>query len=269
MEITPIVRLISTTEKPLETIFLAFRNCYSHESPEKIWDKILSNEIKPETIEQFIDEKLLIGHDSPLRLPNFVFIIDGVSRAFTAQFNRHTVGIDRLEVSQRYVDFSKGINQIVMPESFKDVPIKDETGLDNEWLEDEWECLLDSVKQFYEKATKAGVPKEDARFALPMGTVSREVVSFSFAALQHFCDLRECLRAQWEIRKVAILLHKEINKYYPLLGKKLGSKCLAHRTGYCKEEYSQYVKCRRSKIRPHKKELFDLLEQRKKEVRKI
>ena len=260
MSIKPRVKLISSTDKPLEVIYTAFRNCYSQLSPEKVWDKILSGDIKPEIISQFIDEKLSTGHNSPLRLPNFVFIIDGVSRALTAQFNRHTIGVDRLEVSQRYVDFSKGINQIVMPESFKGAVSVENTGGymgdPNFNVEKEWDQLIKHIIYFYNSTIKAGVPKEDARFALPMGTVSREVVSFSFEALQHFCDLRECLRSQWEIRKVAILLHKEINKYYPQLGKKLGCKCLSNRVGSCDEEESQYNKCRRSKIRPHRNYLW-------------
>lgn len=147
-----------------------------------------------------------------------------------------------------------------MPESFKKVQIPNKDFGGNDTLEYYWDSLIEQVQEFYELAIKYGIPKEDARFALPMGTVSREVVSFSFEALQHFCDIRECLRAQWEIRKVAILMHKEINKYYPILGKKLGCRCLSNRNGQCNEQYNEYQKCRRSKIRPHRNDLIKLWE---------
>lgn len=100
-DIIPKVRLISATQQPLEVVYAAFRNCYSQKPPEEIWDKILSQEIDPTEIGEFIDEKLSTGHNSPLRLPNFVFIVDGVSRAFTAQFNRHTIGVGREEAEKR------------------------------------------------------------------------------------------------------------------------------------------------------------------------
>lgn len=250
------VKLIAVTEQPTDVIYTAFRNCYSNVPPQEVWESIQNGEIPKDIVDNFIDEKLSTGHNSPLRLVNFVFIVDGVSRAMTAQFNRHMIGIGREEVSQRYVDFSKGLKNFIIPESFNNTMALEDYGYrEGVTVTEAFKEITEVIQEFYEMCVDAGIPKEDARFALPMATTSREVVSFTFEALQHFIDLRTCHRAQWEIRTTANLMLKEVKKAYPVLGKKLGTKCLSHRLGYCDEDYGAYCACKRSKIRPHKKHI--------------
>jgi len=60
-----------------------------------------------------------------------------------------------------------------------------------------------SAREVYRKLIKAGVPRENARFVLPMGVETHIVVTMNARELLHFCRLRNDERAQWEIRELA------------------------------------------------------------------
>jgi len=48
-----------------------------------------------------------------------------------------------------------------------------------------------------------GIPREDARFVLPIGTQTRLVMTANFRELRHIIKLRGSKAAQWEVRQVA------------------------------------------------------------------
>lgn len=253
----PKIILIDAITKSIEVTYNAFKICYSKESVSKSWDDIQNNTIDKEKIKKFINEKLETNHTSPLRLIHFVFGIENVSRAFSAQFNRHVVGVDRNESSQRYIDFTKGIKQFVTPKTFLDCKFEEKGKVVNPIM-DSWDKLQNEIINFYKLCKEYDIPNEDARFALPMGTVTRLVVSFSFEALQHFIKVRSCFCAQWEIREVSNQLLKIMKKEFPVLGRHLGKKCSKNSIGFCDESKETYNKCPMSKTRPHKKDLLEL-----------
>lgn len=242
------VELLGCTKDPIEVIYSAFRICYSKDDAVETWNKMRSGAISKEEMSAFVKEKLGTGHTSPLRQVQFVFAVDNVSRACTAQFNRHHIGVEREEMSQRYVDFNKGINAFVTPPSF----------IENEEVLNRWEKLQNEMIGFYNYCTENGVKKEDARFALPMGTVSREQFSMGFQAMQQFLDVRMCERAQWEIRDMAWQIYKIMKKEFPLLADRLGIKCWENRNLYCDEDYKGYCQCKWQKMRPHRDDLKTL-----------
>ena len=86
------VTLLSTSPRPLESLYAAYRVCYSSDKPEVTWNKILKEEINVTTISKFVNSRLQTGHDSPLRQIQFEFAISGVSRALTHQLVRHSIG---------------------------------------------------------------------------------------------------------------------------------------------------------------------------------
>lgn len=239
------VTLVGSTLAPEAVLYSAFRMCYSTVQAKDLWEKVYSQEITQQEIYAFLKKVLATGHTAPLRQLNFIFVVDNISRAATAQFNRHHIGIERAEMSQRYVDFKKSEGQFITPPTIQKTP---------EVLE-AYAYLLGEVKQFYKFATDKGIPKEDARFGLPMSTVSREQFSMGFQAMQSFLDVRMCSRAQWEIRGMAWQIYKIMRKKYPFLSKYLGPKCWYNRVGYCDELQRDYRACKWSKHRPHKVEL--------------
>ncbi|MCP4751832.1 MAG: FAD-dependent thymidylate synthase [Proteobacteria bacterium] len=242
------VKFLGCSKDPVEVIYSAFRVCYSKDDAVETWSKIQKGEISKETMNTFVKEKLGTGHTSPLRQVQFVFVVDNISRACTAQFNRHHIGVEREEMSQRYVNFTKGINAFITPPSFRKDP---------EVLE-RWTELQKDIVDFYNYSTDQGIKQEDARFALPMGTVSREQFSMGFQAMQQFLDVRMCDRAQWEIRDMSWQIYRIMKKEFPTLTTRLGVKCWENRNLYCDEDYKEHKKCKWSKTRPHKNDLSDL-----------
>ena len=151
-------------------------------------------------------------------------------------------------MSQRYVNFHKGIKAFVTPPSFKERP---------EVLA-RWETLQKDMLSFYDFCTESGIRQEDARFALPMGTVSREQFSMGFQAMQQFLDVRMCERAQWEIREMAWQIYGLMKKAYPQFAKRLGIKCWENRGLACDEDIAAFEACKWSRSRPHKDQLTAL-----------
>ncbi|MDX2470939.1 MAG: FAD-dependent thymidylate synthase [SAR324 cluster bacterium] len=251
------VNFLGVSKDPVEVLYSAFRICYSKDDAVETWDKIKSGAIERQQMEKFVVDKLGTGHTSPLRQVNFVFVVDNVSRACTAQFNRHHIGIEREEMSQRYVDFNKGINAVITPPSIQENPV----------ILEKWTKLQGEMVGFYNDCLAEGIKKEDARFALPMGTVSREQFSMGFQAMQQFLDVRMCERAQWEIRDMAWQIYKIMKVEFPNLAERLGIKCWENRNIYCDEDYKAYKACMWSRSRPHKDDLTQLWKKEKKELR--
>jgi thymidylate synthase (FAD) len=82
----------------------------------------------------------------------------------------------------------------------------------------------------------------------------------NFAEMLHICDLRLCVRAQWEIRRMVALMRAEIKRVLPEIAIFLQPKCGENRMGYCDESLEDWQKCPLGRVRPHKSSLFELYE---------
>src|SRR5271170_4922218 len=243
------VRLVDYARAPLEKLYAAFRTCYSADTPIEIWEKIEAEKISREKIREFIGERLKTGHGSPLEQVVFWFAIAGVSRSLSHQFVRHRIGISFEQQSQRYVKFKEDKLSYVIPESWN------RAGLGEDYAE-----LTAKISALYARALAAGVPAEDARFVLPNAAPTNFHVMVNFAEMLHICDLRLCVRAQWEIRRMVALMRAEIKKILPEIAVFLQPKCGENRMGYCDESLSEWEKCPLGKVRPHKSSLFEMYE---------
>ncbi|MCK9518489.1 MAG: FAD-dependent thymidylate synthase [Dehalococcoidia bacterium] len=247
------VTLISHTEDPIRSLYMAYRTCYSQLTPQQVFARIDDERITREQMTGFIEERLKTGHSSPLEQVWFEFIISGVSRAFSHQFVRHRVGISFEQQSQRYVTYKEGEFPYTVPETVR------KAGMEPKMAE-----LFDRVSELYEEMVAAGVPAEDARFLLPNATNTNFKVTVNFQSLLHIADLRLCTRAQWEFRKVTALMRAEVMRTVPELGKYLQPKCGEYRMGYCDESEADWAACPIGRIRPHKDALFRLYDAHRK-----
>ncbi len=239
------VTLISHSEDPLRSLYMAYRTCYSQLTPQQVFARIEDERISEAQMKQFIEERLKTGHASPLEQVWFEFGISGVSRAFSHQFVRHRVGISFEQQSQRYVTYKDGEFPYTVPETVR------KAGMEPKMAE-----LFDRVSELYEEMVAAGVPAEDARFLLPNATNTNFKITVNFQSLLHICDLRLCTRAQWEFRKVAALMRAEVMRAVPELGRYLQPKCGELRMGYCDESEKDWEACPIGRVRPHKDVLF-------------
>jgi len=243
------VKLIDYARAPLEKLYAAFRTCYSADTPIEIWQKIEAEKVGHDRIREFVGERLKTGHASPLEQVVFWFAIAGVSRSLSHQFVRHRIGISFEQQSQRYVKFKQEGLAYVMPESWTRAN-----------LNDEFDQHLKKTSELYQRALEAGIPAEDARFILPNAAPTNFHVMVNFAEMLHICDLRLCVRAQWEIRRMVALMRAEIKRVLPEIAVFLQPKCGENRMGYCDEALQDYHKCPLSRVRPHKSALFELYE---------
>jgi thymidylate synthase (FAD) len=78
-----------------------------------------------------------------------------------------------------------------------------------------------------------GIPAEDSRYILPNATCTNIIVTMNARSLMNFFELRCCLHAQWEIRKLANLMLKEVKKIAPIIFNNAGPSCKTK--GYCNE----------------------------------
>ena len=247
------VTLLSHSEDPMRSLYMAYRTCYSQLTPQQVAARIEDERIPREKMHAFIVERLKTGHASPLEQVWFEFAIAGVSRAFSHQFVRHRVGISFEQQSQRYVTYKKGKFPYSVPKS-----------VEKAGMAEKMEELFGQAGDLYEEMVAAGVPAEDARFLLPNATNTNFKITVNFQSLLHICDLRLCTRAQWEFRRVAALLRAEVARAVPELGSYLQPKCGELRTGYCDESVEDWEACPIGRVRPHKDALFRLYDQYRK-----
>ena len=205
------VTLTRVTENPIGAIEEAACNCYNSEPT---GGKIMKSCYKS-------------GHHSVLEFCDFTFHIEGVSRALTHQLVRHRLA-SYAQRSQRYCS-EDGFKYITPPSIQK----ADEK---TQWLYDEFMVYL---QEFYTILQENGIPNEDARYVLPNACETVIEVKMNFRTLIHFMNERLCVRAQWEIRQMALLMKKAVEEQYPELAKYLVPKCEMHEDApFCTEHNS-------------------------------
>ena len=211
------VTLLEATEDPEDLVCKAARNDYSDEfvggqSLEATMETVEGDtlEAKKETL---IGHLLDHGHFGPFEHPQITFAVEGVSRSCMAQITRHRhVSFD--VQSMRYVAFDdvdpadvREGEMVVIPPSATDpdwVGRNQQKGsVDEETVAKRDEIFRDTVAdavESYQELLDLGMPPEDARFVLPIGTKVNMVMSMNARMLMHVADMRAAADAQWEIR---------------------------------------------------------------------
>ncbi len=159
------------------------------------------------------------GHTSVLEHAVFTFEVEGLSRAALAQLTRHRLASFDVQ-SQRYVKL--GDWTAVIPER-----------ISNSYLAEEAEKCIQNCMDLYERLLEAGVPAEDARYITPQAISTKLIMTMNARELIHFCSLRTCNRAQWEIRHMADEMLRICRRLSPLIFGNAGPGCV---TGKCPEK---------------------------------
>ncbi|WP_276281894.1 FAD-dependent thymidylate synthase [Halorussus caseinilyticus] len=213
------VQLLEATDDPEEVVCSAARNDYMEEFVgDKSFKEVMAT-IEGETIEEkketLIGHLLKQGHFGPFEHPQATFAVKGISRSCMAQITRHRhVSFDVR--SMRYVSFDDVDPEdvaegelVVTPPSATDpdwIGRNQEGGaVDDETVEEREAVFQKSVKRSvedYQELLDLGMPPEDARFVLPIGTEVNMVMSMNARMLMHVADLRAAADSQWEIRNM-------------------------------------------------------------------
>ncbi len=161
-----------------------------------------------------LDWKTLLPHLS------YTFAIEKVSRACSHQLVRHRIA-SFSQQSQRYITVKRLDEKIVTPPSISDDVI------------DDYNLVIEVASEGYQRLVKNGVPREDARFLLPNAAETSMLMTMDGKALMHFLGLRNCNRAQWEVRALADIMLEQLRKVDPEIFNHAGPYC--YQLGYCPE----------------------------------
>jgi thymidylate synthase (FAD) len=213
------VRLLEATENPERLVCQAARNDYMEgyvgDTPFEEVMASVDGDTLEEQKETLIGHLLERGHFGPLEHPHATFAIEGVSRSCMAQLTRHRhVSFD--VQSMRYVSFDevdpaevRDGEMVVVPPSTTDpdwVGRNQQTGtVDEETARRREEVFRDTVErafESYQELLDLGMPPEDARYVLPIGSKTNIVMSMNARMLMHVADMRYSGEAQWEIREL-------------------------------------------------------------------
>jgi thymidylate synthase (FAD) len=213
------VTLLEATEDPERLICQAARNDYMEEyvgeTPfETVMDDVEGDSLD-DRMETLIHHLLEHGHYGPFEHPHATFAIKGISRSCMAQITRHRhVSFD--VQSMRYVSFDdidpedvRDGEMVVVPPSASDpdwVGRNQDTGpVDEDVAAEREELFRDTIQnafESYQDLLDMGMPPEDARFVLPIGSKVNMVMSMNARMLMHVADMRAAADAQWEIRQM-------------------------------------------------------------------
>ena len=172
-------------------------------NPEKIpamAAKLTHSKVKPENLTKTSDKELKsileyvmnLKHTSVVEHTNFTFAISDVSRSLTHQLVRHRIA-SYAQQSQRYVNLNEP-NYVVPPKIAR-----------NKKMKKTYEETMEIIWMQYNRLLGMGIPAEDSRYVLPNATCTNIIVTMNARSLLNFFELRCCLHAQWEIRKLANL----------------------------------------------------------------
>lgn len=209
-------------------IYYAYKHCYSQLSNELAKDYPeevqYTNPEWQDKIVKFILDKKESGHTSCLEQGSVTFVITG-SRTMSHQLVRTRVGVGIAQNSQRYTSVER--DSEIVPESMLKLFEK------NSDIESRYNTTMINVYDLYSKLVDLDIPKEDARFVLMQGVKTSIQMTFNFAALYRFFEMRLCNRAQWEIRNVAKMMATLMQNHYPGLFNNVGPRC--QYLGWCPE----------------------------------
>ena len=201
------VMLLAHTPDPERACASAARQCYSDVGVKELKERMTDSQVKA-----LLDQVIESGHTSTLEHATFTFGIEGISRACSHQLVRHRIA-SYSQQSQRYVN-AKNFNYLIPPSIAS-----------NPELKKKFEAFIDTAAKAYTELSDSGISNEDARFVLPNACETKIVVSMNARALLNFFKERTCVRAQWEIRALALKMLEECRKVAPNIFKYAGPSC--------------------------------------------
>lgn len=172
-------KLVSMTQDPIKLVADIASICHGRDAaknPKKLFQTLYYS-----------------GHHSLFEYVNFVFRVDGISRACANQLTRHR-HCTFTQRSQRYCN-ETGFNYVA-PEAL----------LDNQV----YEFAMSFASSTYTTLTQHDIAAEDARYVLPNACVTSLYMGSNLRELIHVFNERACTRAQGEIRQMMAGIKKVV-----------------------------------------------------------
>lgn len=148
---------------------------------------------------------------------DYVFRIEGVTRAFTHQLVRTRTGSYAQE-AQRVVNVAD--RAVAVPPS---------VSADDEAL-NYWNYAVDIINGSYQALQSRGVPRQDARGLLPTNITTSIIAKFNLRTLHEMAKLRLCTRTQGEYQDVFRQMRSLVTLIHPWAAEFIEVHCVAHGT---------------------------------------
>jgi flavin-dependent thymidylate synthase len=169
---------------------------------------------------------------------DYVFLIEGVSRAFTHQLVRSR-GNSYAQQSQRTVDMS-GFEYIVPRELRQDPErVVERTWGHNRIPAGIYHTTMDDLERAYHSLVESGVPPQDARGVLPTNIATNIVVKANLRSMADMAKLRLCTRTQGEYQDVFREMRERVLEVHSWAEPFIRVHCAA--TGVC--AFPNYHEC--------------------------
>ena len=207
------IEVIRQTEKPEEVVSYALQQCMRKDIEQKAVNK--------EQLEFILDA----DHMSPLEHISQTILIKGISRSLLAQVTRQRT-FKFTSSSQHYQNY----NEYAF--------IVSQTDKDNQIFRESFRQSMD----VYQKLLRCGLPKEEARQALPGAMEVNLLITADARNMINFFRQRVCMRNVAEMQIFANKWLVKAHTWFPGLFSMVGAGC--HRTGKCTQGKMQAECCK-------------------------
>jgi len=221
------VEIIEATENPDRLAARSARGDYRNEwvgKSEHPFESIMEP-VEGETLEEKTETLLKHcfkrGHHGVFEHPNATFAVEGVSRSCMSQLTRHRHASFDVQ-SLRYTTIDGDPKEVFChPPSFEEDEVTTRNGVEEiemaveerDWIvNDAYETAMGAYKDLME----GGVPNEDARMVLPIGTLVNMTFTMNIRAIMHLFSMRLKADSQWEARAVCQQMLEECKQWAPL-----------------------------------------------------
>jgi len=158
------------------------------------------------------------GHGSVLEHANYSLLLEGISRSLTHELVRHRAGFAYSQLSQRYVDESDAAF-VIPPAILGDDALVAEWKAQVERAQATYVALVEKLMERYswvaDKVHRRKMAREAARGVLPNSTETKIVVTANARAWRTMLELRTGEGAEQEIRRLAVLVLRTLQREAP------------------------------------------------------
>jgi flavin-dependent thymidylate synthase len=159
---------------------------------------------------------------------DYIFMIEGVSRAFTHQLVRHRVGTSFAQQAQRAVDMS-GFDYVEGP------------SITSEPQQRAYRDAMARINEAYQELMALGVPAQDARGVLPTNIATNICFKANLRTLHDMGLKRLCTKSQGEFQDVFRAMRAAVVEVHPWAKDMIQVHCAAY--GTCMFPSYPTVKC--------------------------
>lgn len=206
------VSLISFTDDALNLLLTTKNTRLSYDDDPHSW----TEEKKAEHLSY-----MLQSIKSSFEFIDYVFKIEGVTRAFTHEFVRHRHG-SYAQQSMRVVDAREA--EVMMPESVI------EGGSLFYSPATIWEVAVEHVQKAYGSLIDHDIPIQDARGLLPTNVTTSIIAKFNLRTLHEMMKMRLCTRVATEFQDVCRAMRELVIFHHPWAEEFLQVYCVAQGT---------------------------------------